>query len=127
MKRYVLTVDLVDDPARIDEYKAHHHAVWPEVARSLRQVGVRAMDIYALGRRLTMVMDTTDAFDLRRSFARHAASGPRVREWEELMRTFQVPPPGARSGEVWARMDRVFHLRPLPPPARARRARPRRG
>ena len=114
MKRYVLTVDLVDDPARVEEYRAHHRAVWPEVARSLRNVGVRAMDIYALDRRLTMVMDTTDGFDLRRSFARHSASAPRVREWEELMKTFQVPPPGARPGEVWARLEQVFHLGPGP-------------
>jgi len=110
MKRYVLTVDLKDDPRLVAEYKAHHRRVWPEVQRSLRRVGVRSMDIYALGRRLTMVMDTTDAFDLRRSFARHAASDPRCREWEALMRTYQQPPPGARAGEVWARMDRVFHL-----------------
>ena len=37
----------------VAEYKAHHRRVWPEVRRSLRRVGVKAMDIYALGRRLT--------------------------------------------------------------------------
>ena len=110
MKRYVLTVDLVDDPRRVEEYKAHHRAVWPEVERSLRRVGVRAMEIYALGRRLAMVMDTTDGFDLRRSFAAHAASDPRCAEWETLMKTYQVPPPDARPGEVWARMEPVFTL-----------------
>jgi L-rhamnose mutarotase len=121
MKRYVLTVDLVDDPARMDEYRAHHRRVWPEVQKSLRRVGVRAMDIYALGRRLTMVMDTADGFDLRRRFAAHAASDPRCAEWEALMKTYQVPPPGARPGEVWARMERVFHLGPPPAARRARR------
>ena len=110
MKRYVLTVDLVDEAAAAARYKRHHRAVWPEVEASLRRVGVRAMDIYALGRRLAMVMDTSDDFDLRRSFAVHAASSPRVAEWEALMKTFQVPPPGARQGETWARMAPVFHL-----------------
>jgi len=110
MKRYVLTVDLKDDPRLIEEYKAHHRAVWPEVQRSLRRVGVRAMDIYALGRRLTMVLETDDAFNLGRSFAEHAASDARCREWEELMKTYQEAPPGARPGEVWAHMERVFHL-----------------
>ncbi|HUG52741.1 MAG TPA: L-rhamnose mutarotase [Vicinamibacteria bacterium] len=116
MKRYVLTVDLKDDARLVAEYKAHHRAVWPEVQRSLRRVGVRAMDIYALGRRLTMVMDTDDGFDLAERFARHAASDPRCREWEELMRTYQEPPPGARPGEVWARMEPVFHLAAEDPP-----------
>ena len=118
MKRYVLTLDLKDDPRAIQEYKAHHRAVWPEVQRSLRRVGVRTMDIYALGRRLTMVMDTRDDFDMKRSFAAHVRSDARCAEWEALMKTYQESPPGARPGELWTRMQRVFHLRP---PARGRR------
>jgi L-rhamnose mutarotase len=110
VKRYVLTLDLQDDPAAIEAYKAHHRAVWPEVLRSLRAVGVRALDIYLLGRRLAMVLDTADDFDLKASFARHAASDPRCAEWEALMRTFQVPPPGAKPGELWTVMEHVFHL-----------------
>lgn len=112
MKRYVLTLDLKDDPALIAAYREHHRAVWPVVLESLRAVGVRAMDIYSLGRRLVMVMDTDDDFDREASFARHAASDPRCAEWETLMRTFQDPPPGARAGEVWALMEPVFHLGP---------------
>ena len=112
MKRYVLTLDLKDDPRAIAQYKARHRAVWPEVQKSLRRVGVRAMDIYALGRRLTMVMDTRDDFDLKRSFAAHVAADPRCAEWEALMKTYQEAPPGARPGELWTRMTRAFHLRP---------------
>jgi L-rhamnose mutarotase len=110
MKRYVLTLDLKDDPALVAEYKAHHRAVWPEVLASLRRVGVEAMDIYGLERRLVMVMETVDDFDLKSSFARHAASDPRCAEWETLMKTFQEPPPGAKPGETWALMEPVFHL-----------------
>lgn len=112
MKRYVLTLDLKDDAALVEAYKSHHRSVWPEVLASLRNVGVREMDIYGLGRRLVMVMETVDDFDLQESFARHAASDPRCAEWESLMKTFQQPPPGARPGEVWALMDPVFHLGP---------------
>jgi len=121
MRRYVLTLDLKDDPAVIEQYKAHHRRVWPEVRKSLRRVGVRAMDIYLLGRRLVMVMDTKDGFDRRRDFAAHVASDPRCAEWEELMKTFQQPPPAARPGELWALMRPVFHLGP----ARRRRSPPR--
>jgi len=63
-------------------------------------------------------MDTRDDFDIRRRFAAHVASDPRCAEWEALMKTYQEAPPGARPGELWTRMKRVFHLRPA---ARGRR------
>jgi L-rhamnose mutarotase len=125
MRRYVLTLDLKEDPRLVKEYRAHHRAVWPEVQKSLRRVGVRAMDIYALGRRLTMVMDTRDDFDLRRSFARHVASDPRCAEWEALMKTYQQAPPGAPPGSLWTRMERVFHLGPARPAKKTRQGRSR--
>lgn len=110
MKRHVLTLDLREGDGVVEAYCAHHRAIWPEVARSLRAVGVAALDIYRLERRLVMVLDTADDFDLADSFARHSASDPRCAEWEELMRTFQQPPPGARLGELWTAMEPVFHL-----------------
>jgi L-rhamnose mutarotase len=108
--RHVLTVDLVPEKRRIAEYLRYHRAPWPEVVRSLRRVGIRSMDIYHLGRRLVMVMETPKGFDLRKAMAVHRASDPRCAEWEDLMRTFQRRPPGARKGEVWARMEHVFRL-----------------
>ena len=109
MTRHVLTVDLRDDPAAIDAYQAHHRRVWPEVVRSLQRVGIHQMEIYLLGRRLVMVVDT-DAADVRRCFAAHASSSPRVAEWEELMQGLLQPPIGARPGEWWALMEPVFRL-----------------
>lgn len=108
--RHVLTLDLADDPAAVEAYEAHHRAVWPEVLASLRSVGVLEMDIYRLGRRLVMVMETVEGFDRARAFAEHAASDPRCAEWEALMKTFQVAPPGAAPGELWTLMVPVFHL-----------------
>jgi L-rhamnose mutarotase len=110
MKRHVLTLDLREGEGVAEAYKRAHDAIWPEVARSLRAVGVQALDIYRLERRLVMVLDTVDDFDLDRSFARHAASDPRCAEWETLMRTFQQAPPGAGPGQLWTLMEPVFHL-----------------
>jgi L-rhamnose mutarotase len=59
-----------------------------------------------------MVMDTRDDFDRRRSFAAHVRSDRRCAEWEALMKTYQEAPPGARPGELWTQMVRVFHLGP---------------
>jgi L-rhamnose mutarotase len=108
--RRVLTVDLVPDRRRIEEYLTYHRRPWPEVVQSLRKVGIRSMDIYRLGRRLVMVMEARKGLDLRAAMAKHRKSSPRCAEWETLMRTFQRRPPGARRGEVWARMEQVFRL-----------------
>jgi L-rhamnose mutarotase len=110
MNRYVLTLDLRDDPAAIAAYREHHKHVWPEVITSLRRAGVRRMDIHLLGRRAVMIVEIEDGLDVARVFAKHAASGGRVAEWEALMKSLQEPPTGARPGEWWALMDPVFHL-----------------
>lgn len=107
--RSVLAVDLKDDPAAIERYKVHHRQVWPEVLASLRRAGILKMDIYLLGRRLVMVVDT-DGQDYRRCFAAHASSHPRVVEWEALMRSLQQPSPGVLPGEWWTEMQPVFSL-----------------
>jgi L-rhamnose mutarotase len=107
--RSVLAVDLKDDPGLIDRYQAYHRDVWPEVRASLRRAGILNMDIYLLGRRLVMVVDT-DGQDYQRCFATHATSHPRVVEWEALMRSLQQPPPGAPPGEWWTQMRPVFSL-----------------
>jgi L-rhamnose mutarotase len=109
MNRYVLTVDLKDDPAAIATYKAYHQQVWPEVLASLRTAGIREMEIFLLERRLVMLVET-DGRDIRRAFALHHGSHPRVIQWETLMASLQVPPPGAPAGEWWTVMTPVFRL-----------------
>jgi L-rhamnose mutarotase len=109
MSRYVLTVDLKDDPAAIAAYREYHRRVWPEVLDSLRRAGITAMEIYLVGRRGVMVVET-DGRDPRRCFAAHRVSGPRVAEWEALMQSLQEAPPGAPPGETWTQMEPVFSL-----------------
>lgn len=108
--RHVFTLNLRDDSALVEAYLRHHRSVWPEVQASLLRVGVEEMDIYVLGRRLVMIVEMRDGLDYRTAFASHAASSPRVAEWERLMKTLQEPVPDARVGEWWAAMQPVFHL-----------------
>ena len=108
--RYVFTVNLKDEPGIVENYIRHHRAVWPEVQTSLRQAGVDDMDIYLLGPRLVMVVEMREGVDYRTAFRMHAASSPRVAEWERLMKSLQEPPREGRAGEWWAAMEPVFHL-----------------
>ena len=110
MTRHLLAIDLKDDPAVVEAYKEHHRRVWPEVVRSLMSAGLADLQIYVLGRRLVMLVDLQDGLDVRRAFAAHAASHPRVTEWESLMKSMQQPVPGSAAGEWWAAMQPVFHL-----------------
>ena len=110
MSRHVLAVDLKDDPRIVERYVDHHRRVWPEVLRSLRAAGLRGMEIFVIGRRLVMIVETDGNGDYEAIFARHAASHPRVAEWEALMKSMQQPIPDASPGEWWAPMRPVFRL-----------------
>jgi L-rhamnose mutarotase len=109
MKRFCLTLDLKDDPQLIAEYKKYHEAVWPEVRASIVSAGVLEMEIYLLGSRLFMIMETEDAFSFTAKAGLDAAN-EKVQEWERLMWRYQKPLPQAREGEKWILMERIFSL-----------------
>jgi L-rhamnose mutarotase len=110
MIRQVLAIDLRDDSV-VETYRDYHRRVWPEVLESMRTSGVIDMQIYLLGTRLVMIAELEDGSDLLSAFATRMASNPRVAEWERLMMSLQRPAPGARQGEWWTAMERVFEYR----------------
>jgi L-rhamnose mutarotase len=110
--RHCLALDLHDDPELIEHYEAHHRAVWPDVLAHLRAHGVRELEIFRLGTRLVMLMETDDAvFDAQRMAAAEHAD-PRIRAWEELMWQFQRPTPWTAAGTKWTPMTSIFRLAP---------------
>jgi L-rhamnose mutarotase len=109
MKRYCLTLDLVDNPQSIAEYKRYHEHVWPEITRSIRDSGIEDMEIYLLGNRLFMIMEVNDDFSFEKK-AKADNCNPKVQEWEKLMGGFQQRVPQAKPGEKWALMEQIFKL-----------------
>jgi len=107
-QRHCLTLDLKNDLALIAEYKRYHENVWPEIKQSLRDAGVLEMEIYLLGTRMFMIIETTDSF----SFAKKAEldrNNPKVMEWENLMGKFQQPlNDNPRPEARWLPMQCVF-------------------
>ncbi|MBQ2523449.1 MAG: L-rhamnose mutarotase, partial [Prevotella sp.] len=67
------------------------------------------MEIYILGTRLVMIVETPLDFDWDSAMAR-LATLPRQQEWEEYMAIFQDCNPNATSNEKWQMMERMFHL-----------------
>ncbi len=109
MKRYCLALDLINDEQLIEEYKAHHKAVWPEIKSSITDSGIENMEIYLLGNRLFMIMDVNNNFSFE---AKRKADdeNTKVQEWETLMWKYQQALPGAKPGEKWILMDQIFKL-----------------
>lgn len=110
MKRYCLTLDLKDDPDLIQEYEQHHKAVWPEIVQSIKGTGIKAMEIYRLTTRLFMIMDVQDDFNFGKK-AEADQNNQKVQEWEELMWKYQQPLTGAKPGEKWMLMNKIFELK----------------
>ena len=109
MKRYCLTLDLIDDEKLINEYKQYHLDVWPEIKESIRDAGVDDLQIYLLGNRLFMIMEVNEDFSFERKNQADLAN-PKVQEWETLMWTYQQALPQAKPGEKWILMDQIFKL-----------------
>ena len=109
MKRYCQTLELANDEELIRKYVEVHSHVWPEVMAGQREVGILDMDIYILGTRLVMIVETPLDFDWDTAMAR-LATLPRQQEWETYMAIFQQCREDATSDEKWQMMERMFHL-----------------
>lgn len=109
--RHCLALDLKDDPALIERYEAWHApgAVPPAVIASIRAADIRDMQIWRLGTRLFMIMETGPDFSPEAKAAADLASED-VQAWERLMWEFQQPPPDAVDDEKWLPMRRIFAL-----------------
>jgi len=109
MNRYCLTLDLIDDQELISEYENYHQQIWPEVRDSIVDSGIIAMQIYRFSNRLFMIMDVNDTFSFEAKSAADAVN-VKVQEWETLMWKYQQAVPGAKPGEKWVLMNKIFDL-----------------
>ena len=111
VKRYCRTMNLKDNPELIAEYRKRHseeHS-WKEIREGIKQVGILEMEIYILGNRLFMIVETPLDFDWDSAMAR-LATLPRQQEWEDYMSIFQDCEQGATATEKWQMMERMFYL-----------------
>ncbi|MBS1918956.1 MAG: L-rhamnose mutarotase [Bacteroidetes bacterium] len=108
-KRYCLALDLKDDPSLISEYEKYHQQVWPEIIESITSSGIEVLDIYRTGNRLFMIIEANENFSFEKKVTADAAN-PKVQEWEKLMWKYQQALPGAKPGEKWVLMKKIFEL-----------------
>ena len=84
VKRYCQTMDLKDNPKLIKEYIRCHSKpeAWPEIRAGIRSVGILEMEIYILGSRLFMIIETPLDFNWETAMDK-LSHLPRQAEWEE--------------------------------------------
>lgn len=109
MKKYYYTLDLKKNEQLKKEYIDHHKNVWPEIIKSIKDSGIKSIEIYNLNYRLFMVMETDNNFN-EKDKKKSDLNNPKVQEWESLMWKYQMTIPNAKKGEKWVRMNKIFDL-----------------
>jgi L-rhamnose mutarotase len=98
--------------AKLDEYKKLHAAVWPGVAKKIRECNIRNYSIYM------KKMDDGNYYlfsyfeyigtDFKADMAKMAADTTTQRWWK-VTDPCQKPLENRKNGEWWASMEEVFH------------------
>ncbi|MBO0709070.1 MAG: L-rhamnose mutarotase [Candidatus Dormibacteraeota bacterium] len=94
-------------PDRLDEYRARHRAVWPEMLGALRETGWRNYSLFLRDDGLLVGYFETD--DLRAALDGMAARDVNAR-WQAEMAPFFEISSTERPDTAFERLAEIFHL-----------------
>jgi L-rhamnose mutarotase len=95
-------------PDRLEEYKQHHRAVWPEMLQTLRESGWHNYTIFARDDGLLFgYFETPESLEVAQ--ARMAVREINTR-WQEFMAPYFESPNNARPDEMFEELEEIFHL-----------------
>ena len=111
VKRYCQILEITDDPEMIRLYRECHsrECAWKEIREGIRSVGILEMELYILGNKVVMIVETPLDFDWKSAMAKLAGL-PRQTEWEAFVAKFQGCDANATSAQKWQLMERMFYL-----------------
>jgi L-rhamnose mutarotase len=108
--RYGSVIGLREE--KIAEYKKLHAAVWPEVAKMVRDCNIRNYSIYLRklpdGKHYLFSYFEYVGGDFQADMARMAADA-KTKQWWSFTDPCQKPLDDRKQGEWWASMEEVFH------------------
>ena len=109
MQRFILFLDLKEDPQLIKEYEKYHESIPAEIEESIVSSGIESLHIFRFENRLCMEILANDDF----SFAKKGemdSLNPAVQAWENLMLNYQKTIPGTPEGAKWVLAHTIFSL-----------------
>jgi L-rhamnose mutarotase len=109
MQRFILFLDLKEDPDLIREYEKYHESIPAEIEKSILDSGIESMHIFRFENRLCMEIIANESF----SFAQKGEMdtlNPAVQAWETLMSNYQQIIPGTPDGAKWVLSNSIFSL-----------------
>jgi L-rhamnose mutarotase len=92
---------------RLDEYRARHREVWPEMLAALREAGWANYTLFLAEDGLLVGYLETENYAA--ALARMAQAGVNAR-WQAEMQPYFAELDGLRPDEGFRRLDEVFHL-----------------
>ena len=94
-------------PERLDEYKARHAEVWPDMLRALVNAGWSNYSLFLSESGMLIGYVETESF----AAAQAAMEATEVNaRWQAEMQDFMVLPEGARPDTGFIRLEEVFHV-----------------
>jgi L-rhamnose mutarotase len=105
MKRVCFVLQV--KPDRLQEYKARHRNVWPDMQQALRETGWNNYSLFLRADGLLVGYVETDDFDL----ARDGMAQREVNErWQREMADFFIQSEGVFPDRAMHPLEEVFHL-----------------
>jgi L-rhamnose mutarotase len=92
----------------IEEYKAHHRNVWPEMLEALSAAGWRNYSLFLREDGLLFGYFETPV-SLEQAVAEMEKTEVNAR-WQAMMSPYFELPPGARPDQMFVELECVFHL-----------------
>ena len=92
---------------RLDEYKRHHEAVWPEMLEALSRHGWRNYSLFMRDDGMLFgYFEADESFEA----SLEGMEGEDVNSrWQEFMEPYFEIPPGSRPDQVMVELEEVFH------------------
>ena len=110
MQRYGMVIGVREE--KLEEYRALHAAVWPDVLSMIAACNIQNYSIYLQklddGKYYLFSYFEYAGEDFEVDMAKMAAD-PKTQEWWEVCKPCQAPLAGLGEGEWWASMEEVFH------------------
>jgi L-rhamnose mutarotase len=97
-------------PEKLEEYKARHRVVWPEMIDALRETGWTNYSLFLREDGLLVGYMETPDFEKAVSGMRERAVNER---WQEEMAPFFISPNGDEPDQMMVPIEEIFHIDPM--------------